>query len=159
MGRYVSRNGIVAIEERKGALALRNGEKITPIRFLSPDQLFVPGERGEAILYRHSPATALAPAHLECWVGESSLDYNDGPLDAPGPDEPAWNRYVGTYRLERWGRPAEEMRVQSKNGYLYLNETRLVAEHEPDLFFTSDGEAVDFRDNVPTWRNIRMQRV
>jgi CubicO group peptidase (beta-lactamase class C family) len=158
-GRYIGRNAMVELEMRKGALALRNGETATPIRFLSPDELFVPGARGEAILYRHSPATALAPAHLECWVGESSLDYNDGPLDAPGPDEQAWDRYVGTYRIERWGQPAEEMRVQRKNGYLYLNETRLVAEHEPGLFFTSDGEAVDFRGDVPTWRNIRMQRI
>ena len=49
----------------------------------------------------YTPASALAPAHLECWFGENSLDYNDGALDAPGPDEQAWTPYLGTYRLEQ----------------------------------------------------------
>jgi hypothetical protein len=73
-------------------------------------------------------------------------------------DEPAWTPYVGTYRLERWRKPANEIVVQRKNGYLYLNDIRLIAEHEPGLFFTPDGEAVDFRHDPPTWRNVRMRR-
>jgi hypothetical protein len=50
------------------------------------------------------------------------------------------------------------MVVRRRNGYLYLNDTRLIAEHEPGLFFTTDGEAVDFRHDPPTWRSVRMQR-
>jgi hypothetical protein len=35
----------------------------------------------------------------------------------------------------------------------------LIVELEPGLFFTSDGEAVDFRHSEPTWRNIQLWRV
>lgn len=51
------------------------------------------------------------------------------------------------------------MIVHRKNGYLYLDQVRLIAEPEAGLFFTADGEAVDFRGSEPTWRNIRLQRV
>jgi hypothetical protein len=158
-GRYIGRNATVELEVSDGALALRTGNKVSPIRFVSPDELVVAGAQDEAVLYRYSRASALAPAHLECWIGENSLDYNDSALDAPGTDKPGWMPYLGSYRLERWGKPADEIVVQRKNGYLYLNDTRLIAEHEPGLFFTSDGEAVDFRHDAPTWRNVRMQRV
>jgi CubicO group peptidase (beta-lactamase class C family) len=158
-GRYIGRNGVVELEVRDGALALRTGNTVSPVRFVSPDELVVAGAQGEAVRYRYSSASALAPAHLECWIAESSLDYNDSALDAPGPDKPAWTPYLGTYRLERWGQPANEIVVQRKNGYLYLNDFRLIVEHEPGLFFTCDGEAVDFRHDARTWRNVRMHRV
>jgi CubicO group peptidase (beta-lactamase class C family) len=158
-GRYIGRNGMVELEVSDGTLVARSNNTVMPIRFVSPDELVIVGAQGDAILYRHAPASALAPAHLECWIGENSLDYNDSALDPPGPDRPQWSPYLGTYRLERWGKPADEMRVQRKNGYLYLNDIRLIAEHEPGLFFTSDGEAVDFRYDPPIWRNVRMQRI
>ena len=158
-GRYVSRGAPAELEIADGTLALRTGNTVSPIRFVSPDELVVASPQGDAVLYRYTPASALAAAHLECWIGENSLDYNDGALDARGPDEPAWTPYLGTYRLERWHKPADEIAVQRKNGYLYLNDVRLIAEHEPGLFFTADGEAVDFRHDTPTWRNVRMQRV
>jgi hypothetical protein len=31
-------------------------------------------------------------------------------------------------------------------------------EFEPKLFFTADGEALDFRHSEPTWKNIRLLR-
>jgi hypothetical protein len=158
-GRYIGRNGMTELEVRDETLVLRAGDTVSPIKFVSPDELAVAGPQGNAVLYRYNAASALAPAHLECWLGENGLDYNDSALDAPGPNEPAWTPYLGTYRLQRWGKPAQEMLVQRKNGYLYLNDIRLSAEHERGLFFTSDGEAVDFRQGTPTWRNIRMHRV
>lgn len=48
--------------------------------------------------------------------------------------------------------------IGAGNGYLYLNETRLVEEFEPGLFFASDGEAIDFRRDTPTWRNVPLRR-
>ena len=47
----------------------------------------------------------------------------------------------------------------SKDGYLYFDDQRLILELEPGLFFTPDGEAVDFRRASPTWRNIHLRRV
>ena len=158
-GRYVGRNATAELAVEDGTLALRTRKSVSMIRFVSPDELAVEDPQGNAVLYRHKPASALAPAHLECWIGESSLDYNDGAQDAPGPDKAAWTPYVGTYRLQQWGKPANEVVVRRENGYLYLNEIRLITEYEPGLFFTSDGEAVDFRSDVPTWRSVRMHRV
>jgi hypothetical protein len=158
-GRFIGRNTTAELEVRDGTLAMRTGNTVSPIRFVSPDELVVTGAQGDAVLYRYTSASALAPAHLECWIGENSLDYNDGARDVQGPDEPAWTPFLGTYRLEQWGEPGDKIEVRRKNGYLYLNDIRLIAEHEPGLFFTADGEAVDFRQDAPTWRSLRMQRV
>lgn len=49
--------------------------------------------------------------------------------------------------------------LEQRQGWLYIDGIRLVAEAEPGLLFTSDGEAVDFRGSQPTWRNLRLQRV
>jgi hypothetical protein len=48
--------------------------------------------------------------------------------------------------------------IERRNGYLFINGVKLVVEREPGLFFTSDGEAVDFRTAVPTWRNLILRR-
>jgi hypothetical protein len=137
---------------------MQQGATYTPIRFISPSELCIAGPDGSAVTYQYSAASALAPAHLECWVGENSLDRNEGAHDPPGPDKPEWSRYLGTYRIHRWGKPAESVIVQRKSGYLYLNEIRLITELEPGLFFTSDGEAVDFRRGEPVWKSIRLHR-
>jgi hypothetical protein len=49
--------------------------------------------------------------------------------------------------------------IQQKNGWLYLGDVKLVVELEPGLFFTCDGEAVDFRHAVPTWKNVHLESV
>jgi hypothetical protein len=91
--------------------------------------------------------------------GEESLDYNDGPNDPPGPDSPGWDAFTGRYSIEQWGVPADTVTVARKNGWLYINGTRLVIEVASGLFFTSDGETVDFRGKDPAWRNIRLRRI
>ncbi|MBB6093974.1 CubicO group peptidase (beta-lactamase class C family) [Povalibacter uvarum] len=154
-GRYVGRGGPAEIEVKDGSLVLRNGNSALPMRFMSPDEMFVAAPQGDAAMYRYMPATGFAPAHLECWFSEASLDYNDSERDPPGPDKPEWQPYLGNYRLERWGQPADEILIRRRNGYLYLNDTRLT-EHEPGLFFTAEGEAVDFRAAVPVYRSVRM---
>jgi hypothetical protein len=137
---------------------MQRGNAFLPIRFISPSELYLADSQGLVISYRYHEASALAPAHLECSSGEQSLDYNESVQDPPGPNKPEWTKYTGTYRIHQWGQPADEATVQMKNGYLYLNQIRLITELEPGLFFTSDGEAVDFRGNEPTWRNIRLYR-
>ncbi len=92
-------------------------------------------------------------------MGDLSLDYNDGPRDSAGPDEPSWDAFLGDYEIDTWGRPSQKLSIRGNNGYLYLDATRLIVEFEPGLFFTSDGEAVDFRSENPTWRNIALRRV
>ena len=119
--------------------------------------MFVAGAEGEAVTYRYFAAIQAEPAHLECAIGENSLDHNDGGDEPAGPNSAAWDAIVGPYQIDQWGERAQSLIVHRKNGYLYLNDWRLT-EFEPNLFFTADGEAVDFRTDEPSWRNIRLLR-
>ena len=79
----------------------------------------------------------------------------DGPNDPPGPDRPEWRQYEGEYGYVVWGQDTTFNVVQRKNGYLYFSELKL-EEHQPGLFFSSTGEALDLRGPVPTWRNVKL---
>jgi hypothetical protein len=141
-------------------LGIQLGPVFVPLKFASLEDLFIPlpQPRGEALMYRYFQEREGQPAYLESAVGDASLDYNDGPHDVPGHDKKTWETYLGEYEIEQWGKPLRRVKIASQNGYLYLDEVRLIVEFEPGLFFTSDGEAVDFRQTSPTWRNIRLVR-
>jgi CubicO group peptidase (beta-lactamase class C family) len=158
VGSYIGRDFHGEIRLEGGTLGISAASSFTPLRFTSPIDLFVAGPGGEAIAYRYFPATQAEPAHLECTIGENSLDYNDGPDDPAGPNSAAWDALMGRYHIDQWGKRAQQFDVHRKNGYLYLGDWRLI-EYQPNLFFTADGEAVDFRGPQPTWRNIRLIRV
>lgn len=157
-GSYIGRDFYGEIKLENGALGIRAASAFTLLQFTSPVDLFVAGPQGEAVIYRYFPAIQSEPAHLECAMGENSLDYNDGPDDPAGPNSAAWDAIMGQYHIDQWGKPAQQVIVHRKNGYLYLNDWRLI-EFEPNLFFAADGEAADFRSAEPTWRNIRLLRI
>jgi CubicO group peptidase (beta-lactamase class C family) len=159
VGNYVGRYGAVDIAINDGKLVMQQRGESTPIRFTSPEDLHIATPSGDSVTWRYCAGSPQAPAHLEGFVGENGLDYNDGAQDSAGPDKAEWVRYLGAYRLDRWGKPDKVVTLHRQNGYLYLDRTRLVVEHEPGLFFTCDGEAVDLRGNEPTWRSIRLQRI
>ena len=148
------------IKIEKGSLGLQLGPTFIPLRFTSPGDFYIPlpAPRGESLMFRYFAGRENLPAYLESSVGDASLNYNDGPNDLPGQDKKAWHAYLGDYTIEIWGKPLQQVRIHRKNGYLYLNDFRLIAEFEPGLFFTSDGEAVDFRHTPPTWRSVRLVR-
>jgi len=71
-----------------------------------------------------------------------------------GPDKPEWKKYTGVYRMLAWGRMrGSQIIIAIRNGHLTLNGDP-GREHLPGLFFTYNGEALDFRGTVPTYRNI-----
>ncbi len=158
VGHYIGRalSGDMKLDNDR--LGMQVGTALAQFRFTSPVDMFVVDPMGEAVLARYFPPTPNEPAHLESAIGDYSLDYNDGPNDLAGPNEPDWERFLGTYQIYQWHQPSEKVIIHRKNGYLYLNDVRLFVELEPGLFFTSDGEAVDFRHRQPTWRNIRLER-
>jgi len=160
VGSYVGRNVRAEISDLGGELryAQHENDAPAPLLLTGPDELFVRRPEGEIVSYRYYPATEAQPAHLECSEGEASLDYNDGPDDPPGPNRPEWQPFLGQYRIDQWGQPALEVTIERRRGYLYLNGVRLIVETKPGLFFTSDGEAVDFRGATPTWRNVLLRR-
>lgn len=158
-GHYVGRNVSGTIGATDGKLLFRkdradSGELLVAT---APDEYFAVNVEGETIGYRFYPARDGLPPHLECWEGEASFDYNGGPDDLLGPDRKEWQRYLGSYRVRQWGKPAMDVLVERRHGYLEINGVRLIAETEAGLFFTSDGEAVDFRGPAATWRNLVLE--
>jgi CubicO group peptidase (beta-lactamase class C family) len=160
VGNWIGRAITSDLKLENGTLSVRLGQRVIPVRFTSPVDLFVAGSgpNDDGIRLHYSPAHDEETAHLESLLGDTNLDYNDGPNDAPGPDRKEWDAYVGDYVIDMWGKPSEQAKIHRKNGYLYVDTIRLILEHEPGLFFTSDGEAVDFRHAEPTWANIRLRR-
>ena len=78
--------------------------------------------------------------------------------DTPGPDKPEWKPYLGIYKALSWGRTfGFQVTVGVADGYLTVNGGRC-REHLPGLFFTFDGEALDLRGTVATFRNIPLIR-
>jgi hypothetical protein len=92
---------------------------------------------------------------------------NDRPADAAGPNVPAWQSLVGRYRIQSTGLTLR-VSVVVRNGYLYVSgpigplsvvrgDVKLT-EHEPGLFFTSEGEVVTFSGDVMLLDNRQFTR-
>jgi CubicO group peptidase (beta-lactamase class C family) len=161
VGNYRERSSTRDFKLAGGALVMQRGSDQVPVQIVAPDEVALPPERpgGDAVLLRYFPPNNGATAHFEPLATDIHMDYNDGPHDPPGKDKPEWAAYVGDYSMDQWGKPLYPIKVHRKNGYLYIDTARLVVEHEQGLFFTSDGEAVDFRSGPPTWGNIRLRKV
>lgn len=160
VGNWVVGNGRADFRLQNGQLVMQRGGRELPVRTVSAVNIATlgTGSTGEAVEMRYFPASNGATAHLASMLGDEHMDYNDGPNDPPGPNKEEWDRHVGQYWLHIYGKPTARMSVTRKNGYLYLNGTRLVEEFRPGLFFTADGEAVDFRHEAPTWQNLPLRR-
>lgn len=161
VGNYLGRGGeLFKIERTEGVLGMKIEGKFQPLSFASPLDAFVSHASGKVVTMHLEPANELRPKYLRCPHGPSfgDLDYNDGPGDGPGPNKKEWTKYVGDYQMLVWGKPLDPIKVHIKNGYLYIDERKLVVEHVTGLFFSADGEALDFRREPPTWFNIPLHR-
>jgi len=93
-----------------------------------------------------------------------------------------YNLIFSGYKLKWWARLAlalsldkytPSIRVKEKGGYLCLTESRFfetfapvwtrhvsrkLQEVKPGLFYTSYGGVLDFRGQIPTWRNYRLKK-
>jgi CubicO group peptidase (beta-lactamase class C family) len=69
--------------------------------------------------------------------------------------EPAW--YVKVALALGYEHEAATVKIRKKDGNLTINNESL-EEIEPGLFFTASGEALDFRADIPTWRNIKLKK-
>jgi len=157
VGNYLGRGGeMYRIERVDGVLGMKVEDNFHPLNFTSPIDAYIANGAGAVATLHLEPANDLRPKFLRAPRGPSfgDLDYNDGPADAPGPDKKEWRKYVGEYRLLVWGKLQDPLEVHIKNGHLYLDERKLIVEHEPGLFFSADGEALDFRQGPPRWFNV-----
>ena len=149
--------GYMIVVCHDGRLGTGPVEQFSPFTFLS-EEVAVAEHRGEPFHYRFLRNPDGSAAMLVRLYDATVLDFNDGPHDPPGPDRPGWERYVGQYRYRIFGKPARTVELSRRNGYLYLDHMKL-REHQPGLFFAPHGEALDLRGAVPTWRNIKLERV
>jgi hypothetical protein len=90
--------------------------------------------------------------------GVSSLVPNESPRDPPGPARPEWRSYVGAYHAHAYG-VEDERSVVLKNGSLCWNNSLILKEFRPGLFFTADGESVQFGDDTVEYGNRHYRRV
>jgi CubicO group peptidase (beta-lactamase class C family) len=98
------------------------------------------------------------------------------------PFQPAWKKYIGTYKyiMSGW-KPGILMRIAlalgltteythvkvfEKDGYLYVDSIVFhdddggrLDEHLPGLFFTPTGKCLDLRGPKLTWQNYRIKKV
>jgi CubicO group peptidase (beta-lactamase class C family) len=90
--------------------------------------------------------------------GISFLVRNDSPGDPPGPGKAEWGSYLGRYHAQAYGRD-DEKAVTLKNGYLYWNDKLKLTECQPGLFFTGDGDSVQFGKDRVEYGNRHFRRV
>ncbi len=85
-----------------------------------------------------------------------------------GDEAQRWADYVGEYRVLNWGvispmQPAGRFLIEGGDPYVETSETGTAVRHrlteiERGLFIADDGETLDFRGVMPTWRNIELVR-
>lgn len=102
-------------------------------------------------------------------ITDNSWYFDRHPADTAW--KPAWEPYLGTYRLSLYAEPlwyvklllaiglprAAHLRVRRQGDTMTVDGVQLL-EHEPGLFFSKTGEALDFRSDPPTWRNVALTR-
>ena len=158
IGNYVGRRGVFDIVFKDQNYWVKGRRwMLTPINFTSDTEAFIKEKDGSMTIIRFVSNVNDTPSYIVKVNNGVAFDYNDGPHDKRGPDNKEWKEYIGKYSLSTWGQKVELLRVSKKNGHLYLNRLRL-KEYQPGLFFSSTGEALDFRKKVPTWRNIRLRK-
>ena len=90
--------------------------------------------------------------------GVSFFVPNDSPRDPAGSSKPEWARFLGVYHASAYGRH-DEVPVALKNGHLYWNGKLKLKEYRPGLFFTPDGDSVQFGDDAVEYANRHYRRV
>ena len=95
----------------------------------------------------------------------------DTAMAATGDEATRWAAYAGTYRRPVWGyldpsAPPDRFVVDAGVPYFAAKDPETeslvrhrLAEVEPGLFLAENGETLDLRGRVPTWRNLRLVRV
>jgi CubicO group peptidase (beta-lactamase class C family) len=168
-GAYVGGLSALSAEVDEQGLALRlPGETaLSRLAFTGPDTAYIAEGPGAPHRVRLSPAAGKEGARIELVVeGPDApdvfshgigFDFNDRADLPPGFVGDAYDDKLGDYLVIQWGVPVIPAPLRKRGGYLYLGPMRLT-EHQPGLFFTGDGEAVDLRGEAPTIRNIVLHR-
>ncbi|MFO0581486.1 MAG: serine hydrolase domain-containing protein [Anaeromyxobacter sp.] len=155
-GRYNGTSDDKVFATRGGRFGFANGNAFEPLTPVSPLEF-----TSRNYLYRFVRGEDGAPVAVVRPYDGTSWEFGEGDATPRGPGKKAWAVFVGSYVRRRFGVGEKQYEVALRNGWLHLvgggQDFRLV-EHLPGLFFTPDGEAVDFRGPLPTYRNIKLYR-
>jgi CubicO group peptidase (beta-lactamase class C family) len=150
--------------DKDGSFGITIGKQSYPLTFYA-DGSEVVGTFGKYSelrmkppLIERQPGTLVHLNRLTGTVAYYDFHKPEPGADEPGPGKPEWKVCLGGYRTLNWGRtPGFAVTVAVADGYLTVNGARC-REHLPGLFFTYDGEALDVRGTLATFRNILLIR-
>jgi CubicO group peptidase (beta-lactamase class C family) len=147
---------------RRGRLWVRTNRvrKWKPLTFVAPDLAWF-GTPGERMHLRFQQDSETAARHVvlveEGWV----FDRDYGSNGVSQPPRKDWKDFSGSYLALALGLIPELIEVKERGG-LFVQivslRTRLrLEQHQPGLFFTCTGEALDFNENL--FMGIRVQKI
>jgi hypothetical protein len=142
---------------KNGRFGYPSGNTFEPVTPISPTEYI-----SKRYLYRFvcntdgTPLSVVRPYDGMVWLLGSS------DTELKGPEEKKWSNFTGSYVRKRFGVGERFYNVSVRNGWLHFvgsGQDLRLTEYLPGLFFTPDGEAVDFRGMIATYRNIRLYKV
>lgn len=155
-GRYNGTSDDMIFLIRNGKFGFASGNAFEPMTPISPTEF-----TSKRYLYRFAcgkdgmPVSVVRPYDGTAWI------FSEGDATPRGPDKKEWAMYTGSYVRRRFGVGEKFYNVTIKNGWLHFEgsgQDFRLTEHLPGLFFTPDGEAVDFRGATATYRNIKLYK-
>jgi CubicO group peptidase (beta-lactamase class C family) len=157
-GRYGGRGWKLTVAFEGDICGIRfNGGDFQPLRFVASNEAFTEGDGGVRRLYQFVLDDKGRPDRVIMLNNGQVWDYIDGPNDKLGPNKEEWRKYLGRYGW-KWHGAEDSGSIHVQNGHLYFDDTKL-REFEPGLFISSEGEVLDLRSVVPTWRSHKIKRV
>jgi CubicO group peptidase (beta-lactamase class C family) len=156
-GRYNGTNDDMVFLVKEGRFGYASGSSFVPVTPISPYEY-----ASRNYLYRFvcdatgRPTSVVRPYDGMAWMMGSNKN------ELRGPNRNEWQNYLGTYVRRRFGVSERFYVVSSRNGWLHFEgggQDFLLTEHLPGLFFTPDGEAIDFRSSRSSFRNIKLYKV
>ena len=147
-GRYVSRRTKIQVEQENGSLGFQYQGKPNKLIALSDTEFT--SDATPLIKFNLDKSGRPITAKLLPKNGDTTvLDYDGGPSDPAGPDKLEWRKYLGYYMFD-FGVLCWYYAVKTINGYLFLlagSDGFRLQEYESGLYFTSDGQNVEFTEN------------
>jgi CubicO group peptidase (beta-lactamase class C family) len=146
-GTYRNAENARTVRVRRNALLLDG----TPLQALAPTAFVTEG--GDHVTFRLDPQGRPLEMQVLDMFGCTRLPVDHTPSDAPGPDRPEWQRHLDVYRIVEDGLDFYAA-VVVRRGHLHVigwMGDACLREYGPGLFFTADGDSVEFRDDTLVW--------
>ena len=153
-GSYLVGAQLTSFRVEGDRLHIVRGKRDNPLDALSPTRFVRGGDLYEFLL---DDRGSVREVRNHGDNGVSFFVPNDSPRDPPGPAKPEWTAFLGVYHATAYGQDVEG-RVTLKNGYVYWNDRLKLREYRPGLFFTADGDSVEFGRDAVEYGNRHFRR-